>query len=213
MKSRFPLIDISRTELVLDASVFINLLATGVAKVILGSLPNPVFIEARAFAEIRRHPIPNADLSAEIAELLESGLLEKRTMSPEALDLFMELTGGDLTGGLDDGEAATITYALSISGNTLVAIDERKATRVFSERWPRRTLVDTVTLLAQPNCRSHLGPETLANACFSALVHARMRVRHEAMAWVLNTVGRERARQCPSLGNAALLAMDLQPKA
>jgi hypothetical protein len=213
MKSKFPSIEIAGTELVLDASVLINLLGTGAAMPILGCLANTVFVEERALAEVQRHPLPGGNLQGEITSLLESGLLEKRTLPQEATDLFIELTSDGLAGGLDDGEAATIAYAITISESACPAIDERKAARLFSSRWPRRLLVDTVTLLAQPNCRSHLGPKGLADACFSALAHAKMRVSKEAMAWVIEMIGQERAQRCPSLGNAALLTFDLKQRA
>jgi hypothetical protein len=213
MKSKFPSIEIAGTELVLDASVLINLLGTGAAMPILGCLPNAILIEERALSEVQRHPLPGGNLQAEITALLECGLLEKRTMTQRAVDLFMELTSDDLMGGLDDGEAATIAYAITISENAYAVIDERKAARLFSSRWPRRSLVDTVTLLAQPNCRSHLGPQMLADACFSALAYAKMRVNREAITWVIEMIGHERARQCPSLGNAGLLKMDLKQRA
>jgi hypothetical protein len=120
-------------------------------------------------------------------------------MSKPAFALFLELTGDDLLGGLDDGEAATIAYAIATSTEAVVVTDERKAARIFSERWPHRTLIDTVTLLAQPSHGAQVDEQMLANACFSALTHARMRVPSPGVEWIWELIGDERAAQCPSL--------------
>ena len=104
-----------------------------------------------------------------------------------------------LAGGLDDGEAATIAVAIEHFGEAVAVIDEKKASRIFLNRWSDRVTVDTVTLLAQADNRLSLDKNILADACFSALIHARMRVSREAIDWVIDLIGADRADRCPSL--------------
>lgn len=199
MKSKFPSVDIAKNDLVLDASVLINLLGTGIPKRILSCFQGRAWIEEHTFGEVTRHPISGVDLKHELDALVRNGLLKRGAMSADAFNVFLDLAANDIVGGLDDGEAASIAYAISFSSTAIVVIDERKATRIFSQRWPHRTLIDTVTLLAQDCISRELEDEEFANACFSALRYARMRVTEDAAPWIAEVIGNERAAQCPSL--------------
>jgi predicted nucleic acid-binding protein len=50
---------------------------------------------------------------------------------------------------LDDGEAATIAHAVALNGVAL--IDERKANRICTERFPELRIASTVDILVHPS--------------------------------------------------------------
>lgn len=199
MKSTFPSVDLQGLPLVVDASVIVNLLGTGMPAQLLRSLGMRVLIAAEAFGEVRRHPILGEPIGPVMAALASDGLIEQVQLGSQGRVYFLELVANDLSGGLDDGEASTIAAALEHSKDAVVVIDEKKAARVLSERWPERRCVSTVTLLSQPCIRSDLSDQAFADAVFSALKHARMRVPADGLDWIVELVGPGRAAQCPSL--------------
>jgi predicted nucleic acid-binding protein len=202
MNSRSPSIELpSDCTLVLDASVLINLLGTGMAGEVVQAASLPMLVEDYAFEELRRHPLREQDIRSEIAALLDSRLLRRVRMDDAARTLFRELTDGDLTAGLDDGEAATIAYAISHAA-AIPVIDEKKASAVFGRRWAPRSIIDTVALLGQPRVRAAFSTERYSAAIYSALLYARMRVPKAARPWIRELLGNTRAAQCPSLGQA-----------
>jgi predicted nucleic acid-binding protein len=205
MNSRFPSIELPLDcSLVLDASALINLLGTGMAAELVKAANRRMLVEDYAFEELRRHPLPEQNLQTEITALLDCRLLQRVTMDSTARILFRELTDGDLTVGLDDGEAATIAFAVTHKA-TVPVIDEKKANSVFGRRWSSRIIVDTVTLLSQPCIASAFTEERYSAAIHSALLYARMRVPRAAKPWVTALIGKARAAQCPSLGQTRFL--------
>lgn len=199
MKSKFPSTELGSSPLVLDASVIINLLATRIPDVLLKALRAPALAAEEALAEVIRHPIPGEDVQAAIGGLIAEKLIRAVQVNGAAKAVYHELVSDDLSGGLDDGEAATIAVALEQSGNAVPVIDETKATRIFHARSNRRVLISTVTLLAQPPIHRDVPQEKLAEAVFSALQFARMRVPAEGAQWVMELIGRERAKMCSSI--------------
>jgi predicted nucleic acid-binding protein len=184
---------------VLDASAIINLLGTGQAQHLLSLLRVPIFAEHTAIREVTRHPIQGGDHVAELSALEAQGCLQPRMMGDEARALFRGLIASDLSGGLDDGEAATIAYAVAHSAVAVPVIDERKATRIFGKRWSNRLAIGTMALLSDSRIVDGIGREQLRDAVHSALVHARMRVPRELHDWTITLIGAERVATCPSL--------------
>jgi predicted nucleic acid-binding protein len=201
MKSRFPSIELQGVPVVMDASGLINLLGTGMAGPLLRNLGLPVLVAARALGEVSRHPIPGEAISPAIAALRFEGLIQEVQLGDHGRATFLELVANDLSGGLDDGEASTIAAALEHSEQAVIVVDEQKATRIVSARWPGRRCVNTLTVLAQPRVRGGIGDGAFGDAVFSALKHARMRVPADGREWVVGLIGEERARQCSSLGS------------
>ena len=201
MISRFPSIELGNTPLVLDASVVINFLATGIPEQLLRTIGASIIVADEAAGEVRRHPISHEDAGPIIAEWVASGLIQRVELNSQARVIFHDLVADDLAGGLDDGEAATIAVAVTYNSAAVTVIDEKKAGRIFAEKWPERQLIDTVTLLMQREIRGSLPEDQFGNSIFSALKHARMRVRKEHMSWVVPLIGVERARECSSLNH------------
>jgi len=187
--------------IVIDTSVAINLMATGCAAQILRALPNRVFAVDAVSIELeegRQRGRPDADL---LDELVTAKKIEIVTLGDSAVAIFEELVIGAAAATLDDGEAATIAYAAA-HGATAI-IDERKANRICSERFPRMLVGCTVDLFAHPSVANALGSEKLAQAVFNALQLARMRVLPQHVKWVVDLIGKEQALACASLSRAA----------
>ena len=192
--------DLNRIVLVLDASVAINLLGSGSSIAIMEAIPSRIVMESRAYRELRRHPIKGCDLHSELGRWTDNALLEVVSLHDSDRQVFDGLTNPRLESTLDDGEAATIAWAIGTGEHAVPVIDERKATKLFQRRWPQRRLIDSGILFRTIRESGLLTEETVREAVYSALLHARMRVSNEMKPWVVNLIGEERAGHCPSLG-------------
>jgi predicted nucleic acid-binding protein len=180
-----------------DASTIINLKATGCARDIVEVCASRFVVVDVVQAELedgRRNGRHDADL---LSSLVADAFFEVVKLDPIATAHFESLVIGQAVMTLDDGEAATIAYA--ITQNATAAIDERKATNICAQRFPGLAIYSTVDILARPEVRQKLGDEELSGAVFRALVHGRMRVFPQHFEWVAALIGAERAAACTSL--------------
>jgi predicted nucleic acid-binding protein len=183
--------------IVLDASVIINLMATGYAGKILEAVGSSIVVTGNVVREIN-HGAENGRREPKLlAELMNSKILQIEELSGQSLDHFFDMVSGHTTDSLGDGEAATLVFAHS-NGHT-AAIDERKATRIAGERFGGMKLVTTVDILAHAPVRESLGLEELSNATLNALQAARMQVREHQFEWVAKLIGDESLSACASL--------------
>lgn len=202
-------------SLVLDASSGLNLLGTGCAAEILRVLPHELVVTEGAFNEIERDPLSGAPGSVVLEQLMAAGLVSVVRLSEPAYNRYLSLVGAPSPDGLDDGEAATVAHAVDVGA--VPVLDERKATRIAGFLCPL-TPVCSLDLIAHPFMLEQLGETAVANAVYSALLHARMRVPEAFRPWVLSLVGAERLTACSSipkrwlkaaaLGNGVVLAAD-----
>lgn len=182
---------------VIDTSAAINLTATGCAAQILQALPFRLAATDTVPLELeegRRRGRRDADL---FHELVSGQFLEVVALGNHGAEIFESLVLGKAAETLDDGEAATIAYAVE-RGATAI-IDERKANRICGERFPSLRVGSTVDLLSHPDVLNVLGRNRLADAVFSALTLARMRIFPHHVDWVIELIGTEQANQCTSL--------------
>jgi hypothetical protein len=184
--------------LVLDASVVINLLGTGNAVTLIQALGRKCVVERIAWGEITRDPLTGKAAAEPLKALKDVGLLHRQQMHRDATALFLDLALAQPPDGLGDGEAATLAHAVT-SGASAV-IDERKAIRISAAKFPKLRVLSALDLLSSRSVTDALDRAALADAVFSALFHARMRVPSEFRKWVVDLIGKERASQCPSLG-------------
>lgn len=184
-------------RLVADASTVINLIATGSARDIIAALPNRIAVVDVVLGELETGRARGREACDHLKELASSGALEIVELGDDALPHFENLVIGPAVTTLDDGEAATIAYALAHS--SLALIDERKATRICRERFPNLRLACTIDVLIHGDVQQRLGRALLADAVFRALRDGRMRVLSHHLAWVIGVIGEQRAAQCPSL--------------
>lgn len=183
--------------LVMDTSVVINLNATGSAREILSALSYRVFVVDVAVNELEYGRSKGRNDAAMLADLANAGTVTIASLSDLAFPHFESLVVGASAATLDDGEAATIAYA--VDAKACAIIDERKANRLCSERFPYLKLGCTVDLLSHRNVQQALGLSRLADALYNALFFARMQVPPQHMNWVVNLIGNERATACSCL--------------
>ena len=185
---------------VADASVVINLNATGFAVPILEALPNRFAVVKEVALELengRRHGRNDA---AALKTLVAARRVDLVQLGNPGIEHFTSLVSGSAAQTLDDGEAATIAYALEHGATAL--IDERKANRICAERYDVLATGCTIDVLAHNGVEATLGHTRLADGVFNALYHGRMRVLSQHVNWVVNLIGPERAAQCVSLPKA-----------
>ena len=191
----------AQAVLVADASVIISVNATGNGKQIIKALANRVVVVDTVLTELedgRQKRRTDADL---LKKLVDEGQVEIVELDPAGEAHFEQLVVGPAQGTLDDGEAATIAHAVAINGVAL--IDERKANRICSERFPELRIASTVDIFLHPSVQKQLGNHALTDAVFNALCNGRMRVLPQHVSWVVSLVGAERAQLCVSLPRAA----------
>jgi predicted nucleic acid-binding protein len=190
-------LDDASALLVADTSVAINLTASSSAPEILHALPYKIVIVDVILKELeigRERERRDAELTN---FLVRSKHLEVVSLGDDGWVHFEDLVTGAAAETLDDGEAATIAYALERSGVSV--IDEDKATHICSLRHPSLLIASSLDLFGHPMVCEALGSERLADAVFSALQGARMRVLPRHHQWVFDLIGAERAALCPSL--------------
>ena len=132
--------------LVLDTSVWINLLATQAMEAVLRALAVPCYAPEQVVTEVRRHPATGTTFPAEGHPLRQmSQSVSILSLEGKELDLFLEIAGAPAGDALGDGEAAAIAVAVC-RGLDLV-IDDRKARRILRERFSQVRTHWTVDLL------------------------------------------------------------------
>lgn len=186
---------------VVDASTVINLNATACGPRILTAIPNPFIITDVVQAELLEDRRNGRHDGQMVAELVASGLISVEKLDDLIESHFEDLVIGCGSATLDDGEAATIAYGLEKGAITL--IDERKATRLCGERYPRLIVGNSFDVLTHPAVLAALGNGATADAVFNALRFARMRVPPSLLKWVVELIGAERAAMCECLRRAS----------
>ena len=182
--------------MVADASVWINLAATGGAPRILKALSRPLAITDVALAELERGRPKGRQAADEVAALLHLKLMQVVPLAAEDEALFLSLVAGAASETLDDGEAATLACATSLGA--CAVIDERKATSLAARRLTALEVCSTCDLLMGPEVRDMLGETGHADALFAALTQARMRVPDSHAATIVKLLG-DRAASCLSI--------------
>lgn len=183
-------------RVVLDASVVINLDATGRAAEILRIFPTPPLVTENARAELQAGAGKAHHDFEKLKQLVRADLCAIVPIG-RGLETYGSLIEGPARETLDDGEAATI--ACAVTNGRAAMIDERKARRICAERFPDLPILATVDLLIHRATRDALGASGQADALFDALRGARMRVPPESLPAVVAIIGEARAALCPSL--------------
>jgi hypothetical protein len=187
--------------LVADTSTVINLNATGCADRIITALSCRFVVVDVIPGELaggRRRGRTDADM---LQQLLTDKLVELVTLDDDGNQYFEQLVIGPAAMTLDDGEAATIAYA-AVNKSTAI-LDEKKAIRICSQRFPDLSVRTTVDILACPAVKDAFDAAGLAEAVYNALRNGRMRVMPQQVEWIINTIGVERAALCTSLPHTA----------
>ncbi len=197
MDPNLSVLDAGADALLLDASVLLNILGTGITSEVLKALAMPTIVEETTLVEALRDPRDGTSADDIISELLSTRILLREVMDARSLDIFLDLVGANPPDDLSDGEAATIAYA--VIRNATAAIDERKATRIARMRFPQLTICSTLDILSSPCVIRALGIESLSAALFDATKYARMHIPRQFEDWVRDLLGPERSTECRSL--------------
>ena len=160
--------------LVLDTSVWINLLATDAMEAILGALAVPCYAPEQVVTEVRRHPATGTAFPMESHPLRQmSPKVSILSLEGNELDLFLEIVGAPSGDALGDGEAAAIVVAAS-RGLDLI-VDDRKARQILREEiQPTTHLLDGRSAASEFGCRrswSPAGRRMFARACRFGRMH------------------------------------------
>jgi predicted nucleic acid-binding protein len=193
----------SRSLVVADTSVVINLNATGCAARILAALPFRMVVTDVVQSELQEDRKSDRQDTALLADLVAASHIRIVSLGAVGQRVFGDLVIGPASETLDDGEAATIAYAEE--AKIVPVIDERKARRICAQRFNHLQPLSTVDLLADADVAASLGRDALTDAVFQALQTARMRVLPQYINWVVAMIGADRASQCPSLPRSVRL--------
>lgn len=195
-------------DLIIDTSVFINLVGTGECAAILTAIPNRIFMPAEVYGELLTCPNKGRDDRAVADDEFARASIERLELFDETYSRYGELINHDEL-PLGDGEAATI--ALAEYSNAIAVIDENRARQFLSDQ----NLASSVDLISHPNVQEVLGPKASKQAVLNALVFSNMSVRIDQRAWIIDLIGQENISRCTSLpGYKRLIALlDCKAKA
>ena len=183
--------------LVFDASVLINLNASGYSREILGAFPNKVFVTQEVMQELKEDRKNGSRDFNGISQSASAGNITIKKLNDYEIDLFEQMVIGPAGTTLDVGEASTIAYAAR--NQAIAIIDERKAHRICKERYASLFVGCTIDIFAHPAVQTALGAENLHSAIVNALSKARMSVFPEYINWIIKIIGQENAGNYQSL--------------
>ena len=161
-------------QLVLDASVLINLLGCGAATEVLSALDLPCIVEEKVFGEIFRHPVPGLCHIEELQAFQDAGFIERVKMGEQEYSKFLGLIQAPLGQRLDAGESATLVVAQQRCLS--MVIDENKARSYVGRHMPQIAVVSSLRLLISATVRSGKGMAYLQGLVTTARQNARMGV-------------------------------------
>jgi predicted nucleic acid-binding protein len=193
-----------RAVLIADASVVINLNATGEARNIIKALPNRWAVTENTLAELTGGARNGHDDARQLRALIEDGVVDLVGLGETGASLYETLVDGSALRTLDDGEAATIAYAYEVGG--IAMIDERKARSLCANSFPELPVVSTIEMLLHDAVASALGEKGRSDAIVNALQLARMRVPLDQISRIVAVIGEKNAVLCTSLPKAVRVA-------
>lgn len=188
--------------LVLDASVLINLLATGRMDTIVPCVCTSALVLEEVVAEVKRNPRDRKENPEILNPFFAQAILSKATLSTSdaMLEHYLDLVSADGQEDLGDGEAASIAYA--VHHRHTVALDERKAIAVCRRRHPELQICSSLDILQSVESSGRFTPQHIAESVYDALRFARMRVPTEHDSWVRSLLNAEQLNECPSMRRA-----------
>ena len=185
------------TILVADASVVINLNATGRARDIIQAQPGSHVVTENAFEELASGAKKGHDDYAQLRALIDIGAVRVVKLGETGESIYAGLVEGSAVRTLDDGEAATIGYAYETGAIAL--IDERKARTICECDFPDLSIASTIDLLTHELIATALTATGQAEAIINALRNARMRIPPDQIELVVRLIGEENAAMCNSI--------------
>lgn len=193
--------------MVLDASVLINLSATGIADRLIDAFPSQFEVTDQAYEELERgYAFGHNDILT-VSKLIDNGVIKRVSLGRTGRVVYEQLVNGSVVDTLDDGEAATIGYSLE---NRFVAlIDEKKARALCNKKFPSLALAYSTDIFLSSVVSSQIESSLLTEAVLKALLQARMQVPRHHVPAIVELVGHDNARQCTCLPRFARSAIRL----
>jgi len=182
---------------VADASVIINLCASGAGDAVLEALPQRVLMARQAIDEVTTDRRTGRADDQILSRFLSRGLVEEHSLGEKAGEIFGGLVIGAAAETLDDGEAASIALASALG--IAVVIDESKANRLCLRRFPELLRLSTGDILLNDAVTARLGKAAQREAVFNALSLARMRVQQHHLQAIIALLGPDTLQLCLSL--------------
>ena len=182
---------------VADTSALINLNATGCAPAILKALPSRVMVTEAVLMELDQARSRGRTDAEQTAKLISHDLVGIGQLGEVGQECLEGLVVGRTTETLDDGEASSIALAVELAG--IAVVDEKKARRICSERYPTLRVACSVDILCHPNVEAALGQAEVRRAVLQCLQVARMNVAAEYLEWVVELIGADQVEDCKSL--------------
>lgn len=189
ISSSFPIS--SGAVLVADASVVINLNASGRALEILRAHQASVVVTEQAFADLAAWADNGHGDDKKVQSLIDGGAVSVSKLGEIGNLIYSSLVDGKTVDTLDDGEAATVGYAYETGA--IAIIDEMKAKTICETNFPTVRFISTVDLMADDAIGSALGDEGRRRAIINALRDARMPVPSYQLEKVVAIIGDEAA--------------------
>lgn len=168
--------DSKPSPLVLDTSVWINLLATGRADAIVESLASPIYVPEQVLGELKLDPATRRPFVTDSHPVLAISRTSLVTLSGAELDTFMDLVGAEAPDRLGDGEAASIAVALN--RNYRLGVDERKANRILRERFNSIRTFRSTDIINHSSLCSVLGRDIAVECYDLAVKYGRMHIQN-----------------------------------
>lgn len=182
--------------LVADASVLINLNASGRGEEIIKALPARLVVAGNTVAELENGVLRGYDDGKQLRALINAGVVSRVEIGAVAAPIYETLIDGSARMTLDDGEAATIACAIELDGVAL--LDERKARSLCATAYTRLPMRCTAELLMHEAVAAALGSDHIATVV-RALKVGRMRVPLECVEELSQLIGPAHASECASL--------------
>jgi predicted nucleic acid-binding protein len=161
-------------DVVLDASVVINLLGCKHARIVIVGLGVTCLIEKRTLDEIQRHPVPGLSHTRELEVLIQDGLVCVHRMTMPEYLVYLGLVTGEPVNVLGDGESAAIATAVG-TGNAVI-LDDRKARRICGGNFPSVPIASSLRLFVEAARRGKFDNQFLRDLVSAALVNSRMSI-------------------------------------
>jgi len=134
-----------KSTFIADASVIINLNASGRAQQIMENVPGRILVPGNASVELAIGATFGHDDGRQLVALMAAGVVGRIELGKDALLIYESLIDGSRGQTLDDGEAATIATAFECGAIAL--LDEKRARRICREHFPNLTVGCTAQLL------------------------------------------------------------------
>lgn len=186
--------------LVADASIVINLNASGRAPEIIRALPHRVVVTGNAVTELEAGERNGHGDARQLHDLIGAGLVGRIEIGGIGAPIYESLIDGSARLTLDDGEAATI--ACAVEAGAFALLDERKARSLCTASFAALPLGCTAEMLLHPAVAAALASKHVTTIV-RTLQMGRMRVPPEFVGGLAALIGPEHAAACTSLPKAA----------